>query len=64
MSAKVNFTGSVDRDLLKRAKVVAAESETNDNIYVIFETRSFFFFTDLRLSDWCIYIAWPDRQRD
>jgi hypothetical protein len=27
----VNFTGSVDRDLLKRAKVIAAKSETSVN---------------------------------
>lgn len=31
MSANVNFTGSVDRDLLRRAKVVAAKSETSIN---------------------------------
>jgi hypothetical protein len=28
MLANVNFTGSVDRDLLKRAKVIAAKSDT------------------------------------
>jgi hypothetical protein len=27
----VNFTGSVDRDLLKRAKIVAAQSDTSVN---------------------------------
>lgn len=31
MSANVNFTGSVDRDLLKRAKVIAAKSDTSVN---------------------------------
>lgn len=31
MSGKVNFTGSVDRDLLKRAKVIAARSDTSIN---------------------------------
>ncbi len=39
MSAKVNFTGSVDRDLLKRAKVVAAESETSVNALFNAELR-------------------------
>jgi hypothetical protein len=29
MAITVNFTGSVDRDLLKRAKVIAAKSETS-----------------------------------
>ncbi|GHU18468.1 hypothetical protein FACS189475_04000 [Betaproteobacteria bacterium] len=27
----VNFTGSVDRDLLKRAKIVAAQNDTSVN---------------------------------
>jgi len=31
MSATVNFTASIDRDLLKRAKVIAAKSETSVN---------------------------------
>lgn len=31
MSTNVNFTASVDRDLLKRAKVIAAKSETSVN---------------------------------
>ena len=31
MSANVNFTASVDRDLLRRAKVIAAERETSVN---------------------------------
>lgn len=31
MSNTVNFTGAVDRDLLKRAKVVAAKSDTSVN---------------------------------
>ena len=31
MAATVNFTGAVDRDLLKRAKVVAAKSDTSIN---------------------------------
>ncbi|MCO5120023.1 MAG: hypothetical protein M9951_10380 [Burkholderiaceae bacterium] len=31
MSGNVNFTGSVDRDLLKRAKVIAAKSDTSVN---------------------------------
>ena len=30
-SNTVNFTGSVDRELLKRAKIVAAKSETSIN---------------------------------
>jgi len=29
--ATVNFTGAVDRDLLKRAKVIAAKSDTSVN---------------------------------
>ena len=31
MSTTVNFTGAVDRDLLKRAKVIAAKSDTSVN---------------------------------
>ena len=31
MSSTVNFTGAVDRDLLKRAKVIAAKSDTSVN---------------------------------
>ena len=31
MSDTVNFTGSVDRDLLKRAKVIAAKCDTSIN---------------------------------
>ena len=31
MSENVNFTGSVDRKLLKRAKVIAAKSDTSLN---------------------------------
>ena len=35
----VNFTGSVDRDLLKRAKVVAAKSDTSINALFNAELR-------------------------
>jgi len=31
MAQTVNFTGSVDRDLLKRAKIIAAKSDTSVN---------------------------------
>jgi hypothetical protein len=31
MSRTVNFTASIDRDLLERAKVIAAKSETSVN---------------------------------
>jgi hypothetical protein len=31
MSSTVNFTGSVDRELLRRAKVIAAKSDTSVN---------------------------------
>lgn len=31
MSGTVNFTGAVNRDLLKRAKVIAAKSDTSVN---------------------------------
>lgn len=37
--ASVNFTGSVDRDLLKRAKVIAAKSETSVNALLNAELR-------------------------
>lgn len=39
MAATVNFTGSVDRDLLKRAKVIAAKSETSINALFNAELR-------------------------
>lgn len=39
MSSTVNFTGSVDRDLLKRAKVIAAKSETSVNALFNAELR-------------------------
>ncbi len=39
MAATVNFTGAVDRDLLKRAKVVAAKSETSINALFNAELR-------------------------
>ena len=37
--ANVNFTGSVDRDLLKRAKVMAAKSDTSVNALFNAELR-------------------------
>ena len=37
MSTTVNFTGAVDRDLLKRAKVIAAKTDTSVN--AIFNTE-------------------------
>src|SRR5665647_2923109 len=37
--ANVNFTGSVDRDLLKRAKVVAAKADTSINALFNAELR-------------------------
>ena len=37
--ATVNFTGSVDRDLLKRAKVVAAKADTSINALFNAELR-------------------------
>lgn len=37
--ATVNFTGSVDRDLLKRAKVIAAKSDTSVNALFNAELR-------------------------
>jgi hypothetical protein len=39
MSVNVNFTGSVDRDLLKRAKVIAAKSDTSINALFNAELR-------------------------
>jgi hypothetical protein len=39
MSTTVNFTGSVDRDLLKRAKVVAAQADTSINALFNAELR-------------------------
>lgn len=37
--ANVNFTGAVDRDLLKRAKVVAAKADTSVNALFNAELR-------------------------
>ena len=37
--AAVNFTGSVDRDLLKRAKVIAAKTDTSVNALFNAELR-------------------------
>ncbi|GAB2881504.1 hypothetical protein GCM10027046_07250 [Uliginosibacterium flavum] len=39
MASTVNFTGSVDRDLLKRAKVIAAKTETSVNALFNAELR-------------------------
>jgi hypothetical protein len=39
MARSVNFTGSVDRDLLKRAKVIAAKSDTSINALFNAELR-------------------------
>ncbi|MES2770695.1 MAG: hypothetical protein V4623_01765 [Pseudomonadota bacterium] len=39
MASNVNFTGSVDRDLLKRAKVIAAKSDTSINALFNAELR-------------------------
>lgn len=39
MSTTVNFTGSVGRDLLKRAKVVAAKADTSINALFNAELR-------------------------
>jgi hypothetical protein len=39
MSSTVNFTGSIDRDLLKRAKVIAAKSGTSVNALFNAELR-------------------------
>lgn len=41
MAETVNFTGAVDRDLLKRAKVIAAKSETSINALFNAELRYF-----------------------
>ncbi len=39
MSATVNFTAAVDRELLKRAKVIAAKSDTSINALFNAELR-------------------------
>lgn len=39
MSTNVNFTGSIDRDLLKRAKVLAAQADTSVNALFNAELR-------------------------
>jgi hypothetical protein len=39
MGTTVNFTGSVDRDLLKRAKVIAAKTDTSVNAIFNAELR-------------------------
>lgn len=39
MAANVNFTGSVDKDLLKRAKIIAAKSDTSVNALFNAELR-------------------------
>lgn len=39
MSATVNFTGAVDRELLKRAKIIAAKSDTSINALFNAELR-------------------------
>lgn len=39
MATTVNFTGSVDKDLLKRAKVIAAKSDTSVNALFNAELR-------------------------
>ncbi len=39
MSTNVHFTGSVDRDLLQRAKVIAAKAETSVNALFNAELR-------------------------
>jgi hypothetical protein len=39
MSTNVNFTGSVDRDLLRRAKVIAAKTDTSVNALFNAELR-------------------------
>lgn len=39
MATTVNFTSSVDRDLLKRAKVIAAKSDTSINALFNAELR-------------------------
>ncbi len=39
MASTVNFTGAVDRDLLKRAKIIAAKSDTSVNALFNTELR-------------------------
>lgn len=39
MASTVNFTGAVDRDLLKRAKVIAAKADTSINALFNAELR-------------------------
>jgi hypothetical protein len=39
MAGTVNFTGAVDRDLLKRAKIVAAKTDTSVNALFNAELR-------------------------
>lgn len=39
MSVTINFTGSLDRDLLKRAKIIAAKSDTSINDLLNVELR-------------------------
>jgi hypothetical protein len=39
MASTVNFTGAVDRDLLKRAKIIAAKTETSVNALFNAELR-------------------------
>ncbi len=39
MASTVNFTGAVDRDLLKRAKIVAAKADTSINALFNAELR-------------------------
>jgi hypothetical protein len=39
LATNVNFTGSVDRDLLKRAKVIAAKTDTSVNALFNAELR-------------------------
>lgn len=39
MAGTINFTGAVDRELLKRAKVIAAKSETSINALFNAELR-------------------------
>lgn len=39
MASTVNFTGAVDRDLLKRAKIIAAKTDTSVNALFNAELR-------------------------
>jgi hypothetical protein len=39
MTGNVNFTGSLDKDLLKRAKIIAAKSDTSVNALFNAELR-------------------------